>query len=102
MVKVNLDWLKQISDDLILDSDFHNIIEDPDIPDTLLKDNCIVSILSFSIPVEMLCVWGGGEALTWNKELFLKKFNTTLLVFFAACFRAGGIWTLMVGSADKP
>lgn len=44
----------------------------------------------------------GKRRLTWNRELFWKKVQTTLLVFFAACFRAGGIWTVIVGSADAP
>ena len=47
-----------------------------------------------------LCVWGGG--LTWKKKLFLKKVHTTLLVTFAACFRAVGIWTVTVDSAETP
>lgn len=100
MVKVNLNWFGQISNDLVLHRDFHNVIEDPGIPDSLLKDQCIVSILSFSVPVEVL----GGRVvvLTWNKVLFLKKFSTTLLVWFAASFRAWGMWTLMVGSSETP
>lgn len=101
MVKVNLNWFGQTSNDHVLHRDFHHVIEDPGIPDSLLKDECIVSILSLGIPVEVLG-GGGWEVLTWNKVLFLKKFNTTLLVFFAACFRAGGMWTLMVGSSETP
>lgn len=32
----------------------------------------------------------GGHSLTWNRELFLKKVQTTLLLSFAAFFKAGG------------
>lgn len=87
MVKVNLNWLGQISNDLILDSDFHNIIEDPDIPETLLKDNCIVSILSFSIPVEMLG-WRGGSYL--EQGVVFEEIQHHFAGLFCSLFQSRG------------
>lgn len=46
------------------------------------------------------CVHVYCGAGTWNKELFWKNVQTTLLVCFAAVLRTGGIWTVMAGSAD--
>lgn len=38
MVKANPNWLRQISDDLVLHIDFHDIIKNLDFLETVLKD----------------------------------------------------------------
>lgn len=38
MAKGNLNWLRQVADDLILDGYFNDVIKNPEVLATLLKD----------------------------------------------------------------
>lgn len=103
MVKANPDWLRQVTDDLILNGYFNNIIKNPEVLGTVLKDKKKRAFQSkpllrqrrVRVRVHVRC---GAD--TWNKELFWKNVQMTLSVVLAACFRTGGIWTVMAGSAD--